>query len=170
MDLNKVMIIGRLTRDPEARTTPQGTPITSFSVATGRVWKDQNGVQQEKTEFHNIIAWRRLAEITAQYLAKGRQVYIEGYLQTQSWDDKTSGQKRYRTEIVAENMIMLGNKGDSPVRMTGGTESSFTPTQSPAGNSVQQSPTPESFGGPTQEIAAPSNVTDEEIRIEDIPF
>ncbi len=163
MDLNKVMLIGRLTRDPEARTTPQGTPITSFSIATGRVWKDQNGVQQEKTEFHNVVAWRRLAEITAQYLTKGRQIYIEGYLQTQSWDDKTSGQKRYRTEIVAENMIMLGNKGDSGMKMTSGTATSFTPT-------AQQSPSPEGFGGPKQEIAAPNNITDEEIRIEDIPF
>ena len=168
MDLNKVMIIGRLTRDPEARTTPQGTPITSFSVATGRVWKDQNGVQQEKTEFHNVIAWRRLAEITAQYLTKGRQVYIEGYLQTQSWDDKTSGQKRYRTEIVAENMIMLGNKGDSPVKMSSQPSQSFG---GQAGTESSAQPAP-SFGGPQEEqqIAAPSNVTDEEIRIEDIPF
>jgi len=157
------MIIGRLTRDPEARTTPQGTAITNFSVATGRVWKDQSGVQQEKTEFHNVVAWRRLAEITAQYLTKGRQVYIEGYLQTQSWDDKTSGQKRYRTEIVAENMIMLGNKGDSPVKMTSGTAASFTPAQ-------PTTPPSQSFGGQEQEIAAPSNITDEEIRIEDIPF
>lgn len=167
MDLNKVMIIGRLTRDPEARTTPQGTPITSFSVATGRVWKDQSGTQQEKTEFHNVVAWRRLAEIAAQYLAKGRQVYIEGYLQTQSWDDKSSGQKRYRTEIVAENMIMLGNKGDSAPRMSSGATSSFIPNQNPASPSSGQST---DFGGPKQEIAAPTPVSDEEIRIEDIPF
>ncbi len=160
MDLNKVMIIGRLTRDPEARTTPQGTAITNFSVATGRVWKDQSGVQQEKTEFHNVVAWRKLAEITAQYLKKGRQVYIEGYLQTQSWDDKTSGQKRYRTEIVAENMIMLGSKGESGMQMSSGTSSSFTPAQAP---SQQQSAQP-------QEIAAPASISDEEIRIEDIPF
>ncbi len=168
MDLNKVMIIGRLTRDPEARTTPQGTAISSFSIATGRVWKDQNGVQQEKTEFHNVVAWRRLAEIVAQYLKKGRQVYVEGYLQTQSWDDKTSGQKRYRTEIVAENMIMLGTKGESGMNMTSGTSSSFTPSQNP---SQEQSATQasQSFTAP-QEIAAPANVSDEEIRIEDIPF
>jgi single-strand DNA-binding protein len=153
MDLNKVMIIGRLTRDPEARTTPQGTPITSFSVATGRVWKDQQGTQQEKTEFHNIVAWRRLAEIAAQYLTKGRQVYIEGYLQTQSWDDKTSGQKRYRTEVVAENMIMLGSKGESAPRISPAASATFTPT-------TAQAP----------DIAAPVPVSDEEIRIEDIPF
>lgn len=161
MDLNKVMIIGRLTRDPEARTTPQGTPITSFSVATGRVWKDQQGTQQEKTEFNNVVAWRRLAEIAAQYLTKGRQVYIEGYLQTQSWDDKTSGQKRYRTEIVAENMIMLGSKTD------GGTQMSSQPSplrQEATGDGAQ------GFGEPKQEIASPTPVSDEEIRIEDIPF
>lgn len=156
MDLNKVMLIGRLTRDPEARTTPQGTAVTSFSIATSRVWKDQQGGQQEKTEYHNIVAWRRLAEIVAQYLGKGRQVYIEGYLQTQSWDDKTSGQKRYRTEVVAENMIMLGNKSDNAGRAPQGERVAFTPAQNE---------TP-----PSQEIAAPSVVSDEEIRIEDIPF
>ncbi len=153
------MLIGRLTRDPEARTTPQGTAITSFSIATSRVWKDQQGAQQEKTEYHNVVAWRRLAEIAAQYLGKGRQVYVEGYLQTQSWDDKASGQKRYRTEVVAENMIMLGNKGDNATKMTTGTATSFTPSQAPSRNA-----------GPEQEIAAPSNISDEEIRIEDIPF
>lgn len=151
MDLNKVMIIGRLTRDPESRTTPQGTAIASFSVATGRVWKDQAGIQQEKTEFHNVVAWRRLAEITAQYLTKGRQVYIEGYLQTQSWDDKTSGQKRYRTEIVAENMIMLGSK--------------------PEGARPQvEAQQPQQASKPLQEFAPVGPISDEEIRIEDIPF
>ena len=163
MDLNKVMIIGRLTRDPEARTTPQGTPVTTFSVATGRVWKDQQGNQQEKTEFHNIVAWRRLAEITAQYLTKGRQVYIEGYLQTRSWDDATSGQKRYRTEIVADNMIMLGNKSEGAVSMSTGAASSFTPTQ-PTAQPAQ------SFGGQQEEMAPAGPIADEEIRIEDIPF
>ncbi len=159
MDLNKVMIIGRLTRDPEARTTPQGTAITSFSVATGRVWKDQQGTQQEKTEFHNVVAWRRLAEIAAQYL------------QTQSWDDKTSGQKRYRTEIVAENMIMLGNKGDSGMKMTTGTATSFTPAQQTASQPSSNLPAGrQGFGEPQQEIASPVPVSDEEIRIEDIPF
>ncbi|HSX24631.1 MAG TPA: single-stranded DNA-binding protein [Candidatus Andersenbacteria bacterium] len=159
MDLNKVMIIGRLTRDPEARTTPQGTPVTSFSVATGKVWKDQSGTQQEKTEFHNIVAWRRLAEIAAQYLTKGRQVYIEGSLQTRSWDDATSGQKRYRTEIVADNMIMLGNKSDGGApSMSSGATSSFTPV-------AQSQPAAE------QEQMAPAGpIADEEIRIEDIPF
>jgi single-strand DNA-binding protein len=111
MDLNKVMIIGRLTRDPEIRTTPNGANVASFSVATSFNWTDAAGQKKEQTEFHNVVAWRKLADIIGQYLKKGSQVYIEGRLQTRSWDDKTSGQKRYRTEIVADNMIMLGRPG-----------------------------------------------------------
>ncbi|OGE74458.1 MAG: hypothetical protein A3I07_01970 [Candidatus Doudnabacteria bacterium RIFCSPLOWO2_02_FULL_42_9] len=110
MDLNKVQIIGRLTRDPEVRTTPTGKNVCSFSVATGFTWTDQSGQKKEQTEFHNVIAWGKLGDIIAQYMKKGRQIYIEGRLQTTSWDDKTSGQKRYKTEIIAENMIMLGGK------------------------------------------------------------
>lgn len=155
MDLNKVMLIGRLTRDPEARTTPQGVPVTNFSVATSRVWKDDAGNQKEATEFHNIVAWRRLAEICAQYLAKGRQVYIEGHLQTRSWDDQQSGQKRYRTEVVADNMIMLGSKGDS---------STATPAREPVKQVSASQPQPEPA------MAGAGAVADEEIRIEDIPF
>lgn len=111
MDLNKVQIIGRLTRDPEVRTTPGGASVASFSVATSFNWTDQQGQKKEQTEFHNVVAWRKLGEIVGQYLKKGSQVYIEGRLQTRSWDDKQSGQKRYRTEIVADNMIMLGRPG-----------------------------------------------------------
>ena len=111
MDLNKVQIIGRLTRDPEIRTTPNGANVASFSVATGFTWTDATGQKKEQTEFHNVVAWRKLADIIGQYLKKGSQVYIEGRLQTRSWDDKTSGQKRYRTEIIADNMIMLGRPG-----------------------------------------------------------
>jgi single-strand DNA-binding protein len=110
MDLNKVMLIGRLTRDPEIRTTPNGKNVASFSVATGYTWTDQSGQKKEQTEFHNVIAWGKLADIIGQYMKKGRQVYIEGRLQTSSWDDKTDGKKRYKTEIVADNMIMLGSK------------------------------------------------------------
>lgn len=113
MDLNKVMLIGRLTRDPEIRTTPNGTNVASFSVATSFNWTDQQGQKKELTEFHNVVAWRKLAEIVGQYLKKGSQVYLEGRLQTRSWDDKTSGQKKYRTEIIAENMIMLARPGGS---------------------------------------------------------
>src|SRR3989338_9599387 len=112
MDLNKVMIIGRLTRDPEVRTTHNGANVVSFSVATSFNWTDKNdGQKKEQTEFHNVVAWRKLADIVGQYLKKGSQVYLEGRLTTRSWDDKTSGQKKYRTEIVADNMIMLGRPG-----------------------------------------------------------
>jgi single-strand DNA-binding protein len=121
MDLNKVMLIGRLTRDPEIRTTPTGANVASFSIATSFNWTDKNdGQKKEQTEFHNVIAWRKLAEIVGQYLKKGSQVYIEGRLQTRSWDDKTSGQKKYRTEIVADNMIMLGRAGGAAGTSTGG--------------------------------------------------
>lgn len=111
MDLNKVMIIGRLTRDPEIRTTPNGAKVAAMGVATGFTWTDQSGQKKEQTEFHNVVMWRGLAGVAEQYLKKGSQVYIEGRLQTRSWDDKTSGQKRYRTEIIADNMIMLGRPG-----------------------------------------------------------
>jgi single-strand DNA-binding protein len=157
MDLNKVMIIGRLTRDPESRTTPQGVTVTNMGVATSRVWKDQQGNQQENTEFHNVVAWRRLGEICAQYLSKGRQVYIEGHLQTRSWDDQQSGQKRYRTEIVADNLIMLGSKGDGPAN------NQYNSDQQRANAAPQQQQQEPAMA------AAPAG-SDEEIRIEDIPF
>lgn len=105
MNLNKVYLIGRLTQDPEARTTPTGQQVATVRLATSRVWNDQATHQKkEATEFHTIIAWGRLAEICSQYLKKGGLAMFEGRLQTRSWDDKTSGQKRYMTEIVAENM------------------------------------------------------------------
>jgi len=105
-DLNKSQLIGRLTRDPESKTTPAGQTVTNFSIATSRVWKDKTGQKQEKTEFSNIVSWGKLAEITAKYLKKGSKVYVEGRLETRDWtpDD---GIKRYRTEIVIDNMIML---------------------------------------------------------------
>lgn len=110
MNLNKAMIIGNLTRDPETRTTPQGINVTSFSVATNLIWTDVSGQKQEKAEFHNVVAWRKLAEICAQYLKKGGKVYIEGRLQTRDWEGQ-DGVRRYRTEIIAENMIMLDSRG-----------------------------------------------------------
>lgn len=109
MDLNKVMLIGRLTRDPETRTTPQGTNVTTFGIATNFVWTNASGERQEKVEFHNIVAWRKLAEICAQYLLKGQKIYIEGRIQTRNYTDKDGNQKN-RTEITADNMIMLGAK------------------------------------------------------------
>jgi single-strand DNA-binding protein len=140
--LNKAMVIGNLTRDPEIRNTPSGQTVTSFSVATNLNWTDQNGQQQSKAEFHNIIAWRKLGEICGQYLNKGIKVYIEGRLQTNEWTGQDNI-KRQRTEIVAENMIILSPK-------SGG------------GN----------FNGPTEDnndASIPEN-SEDEIKIEDIPF
>lgn len=110
MDLNKVMIIGRLTRDPEVRKIPNGQSVASFAIATNRSWTNKDGQKQDKVEYHNIVAWRKLAEIIQQYVKKGSKIYIEGRLETRSWEDQT-GAKKYRTEIIAENMIMLDSKG-----------------------------------------------------------
>jgi len=145
MNLNKAMIIGNLTRDPETRTTPSGQTVTTFGVATNLIWTDANGEKQKKAEFHNIVAWRKLAEICAQYLKKGNKVYIEGRLQTRDWEGQ-DGVKRYRTEIIAENMIMLDTKGAS----TGPRESAPQPTD----DFSQPEPTSQ----------------DNEIQVENIPF
>ena len=109
--LNKVMLIGNLGRDPEVRSTPSGQNVASFSLATNRKWKDRDGNRQEQTEWHNIVCWGRQAEIAGQYLTKGKQIYIEGRIQTRSWDDKASGEKKYRTEIICDNFQMLGSRG-----------------------------------------------------------
>ena len=111
MDLNRATIIGRLTNDPESRTTPSGQTVTSFSIATNFRWTDANGQKQDKAEFHNIVAWRKLAETITTYLKKGSRIYLEGRLQTRSWDDQ-NGVKKFRTEIIADNMIMLDAKSD----------------------------------------------------------
>lgn len=110
--LNKVMVIGNLGRDPEIRVTPQGQKVATFSIATTERYKDRAGNQQEKTEWHNIVAWRKLADIIERYVKKGSSIYVEGKLTTRSWDDPQSGQKRYKTEIVANQMQMLGGRGD----------------------------------------------------------
>lgn len=111
--LNKVLLIGNLGKDPELSYTASGVAVAKFSVATGERWKDQEGNTQERTEWHNIVAWRKLAEICGQYLKKGSKVYLEGRLQTRSWDDKNTGVKRYATEVIADNLIMLDSKGAS---------------------------------------------------------
>ena len=107
--LNKVIIIGRLGRDPEMRYTPSGKPVTSFSIATNRSWVNSEGTRREDTEWFNVVAWGNLAEICKQYLTKGQQVYVEGRLQTRGWEDQ-NGKKHYRTELVANEMIMLGER------------------------------------------------------------
>jgi single-strand DNA-binding protein len=109
MYLNKVYVLGNLTRDPEMKALPTGTKVTQFSLATNRVWKDQAGAKQEAVEYHNIVVFGRQAETSAQYLKKGQQVLIEGRLQTRSWDG-ADGKKNYRTEILAES-VQFGSKG-----------------------------------------------------------
>ena len=156
MNLNKAMIIGNLTRDPELKTIPNGTPVATFGVATNRVWTDQAGQKQEKVEFHNIVAWRRLAEICGQYLKKGAKIYIEGRLETRDWVGQDSV-KRYRTEIVAGNMIMLDRVGSG-----GGV--SF-PSEAPPAPSESSEPIIES-----NELAGNQQPEEDEIKVENIPF
>lgn len=104
--VNKVILIGNLGKDPEIRTTPQGTALARFSVATTSTWKDSSGARQERTEWHDVVAWEKLAQICGEYLHKGKMVYVEGSLQTRNWEDQ-NGQKRYKTEIKANNVVML---------------------------------------------------------------
>ena len=110
--INKVILIGRLGKDPEVKYTPSGAPVAKFSLATDEVFKDRAGEQQRRTEWHNIVAWNRLAEICGEYLTKGKQIYIEGSIRSRQWEDQ-SGNKRTSYEIVAREMKMLGSKADS---------------------------------------------------------
>jgi single-strand DNA-binding protein len=110
--VNRVTLLGNLGKDPEMRYTPNNTAIATFTIATNERYKDSDGNWQDRRERHNIVAWQRLAEIANEYLKKGRQVYVEGRLQTRSWDDKQTGEKKYRTEIVASDLVLLG--GGSP--------------------------------------------------------
>ena len=127
--LNKVLLIGNLGKDPEVRYTGSGVPVATFSIATNESWQDQDGNTQERTEWHNIVAWRKLAEICHQYLRKGKKIYIEGRIQTRSYDDKNTGAKKYITEIVANSMIMLDSKDP-------GEAGSYVPPETPATNTV----------------------------------
>lgn len=110
MYLNKAIVIGNLTRDPDLKSLPSGIKVCSFSVATNRVWKDKNGARQEAADYHNVVVFGRSAENVSQYMRKGNSILIEGRMQTRSWDDKTSGEKKYRTEIVADR-VQFGPKG-----------------------------------------------------------
>ena len=152
MNLNKVMLIGNLTRDPEVRQTGTGQAVASFAIATNMTWQDASGVKQERAEFHNIVAWRKLAEICGRYLKKGSRIYAEGRLQTRDWAGK-DGIKRYTTEVVLENMIMLDSRGAG--------NAPFTPSAPiPAANDEVSYDT--NFG---------DNAADEEeIKVENIPF
>ncbi len=152
MDLNKVQIIGRITQDVELRQTPNGQSVTTLSIATNRNWTDGAGMKQEQAEFHNVVLWAKLAEIAGQYLTKGKKIYIEGRLQTRSWEAQ-DGSKRYRTEIIGENMIMLDGGGSAEVGW-----------YSPA-SSTDMSP-----GNETPAIRKTSPKQEEEISVEDLPF
>lgn len=153
MYLNKAMVIGNLTRDPEVKALPSGAKVCSFSVATNRVWKDKNGAKQETADYHNIVVFGRQAETAGQYLKKGSSVLVEGRMQTRSWDG-TDGQKKYRTEVVADRV-------------------QFGPRSSGMG-----SPVSASRGAPADDVspkdaAAPADTIDypeEEINPDDIPF
>ena len=127
--VNKVILIGNLGRDPEVRSTPSGQPVASFTLATSRRWKDKSGQRQEQTEWHNIVCWGRQAEIAGQYLTKGKQVYVEGRLQTRSWDDRQTGEKRYKTEVICDNFQMLGQRGSD---FDGGERASAPPPGGPS--------------------------------------
>jgi single-strand DNA-binding protein len=134
--VNKVILVGRLGKDPELRSIPSGTSVAKFSLATDERFTDKNGDKQERTEWHNIVVWGKLAEICGQYLRKGKLVYIEGSIRTDSWDDKETGVKKYRTEIVANTMQMLDKKGDDEgggYSGGGGGYRKSTPAGAPAG-------------------------------------
>lgn len=130
--INKVILIGNLGRDPEIRYTPRGLAVANVSIATSETWKDkQSGENQERTEWHRVVFYQRLAEIVGEYLRKGSKVFIEGRLRTSKWQDKNTGQDRYTTEIIAENMQMLDSKGGA-MDTTSGFEKSGNASQPPA--------------------------------------
>ena len=152
--VNKVILIGNLGKDPELKYTPSGTAVAKFSLATNERYKDKAGQVQERTEWHNIVAWQRTAEIAAEYLKKGRSVYIEGRIQTHSWDDKTSGQKKYMTEIVASHLVLLGGRGEGGEGSGAGRGRPAAATEAGAESSA-----------PPENPAQGAEITDE-----DIPF
>lgn len=150
MYLNKAILIGNLTRDPELRSLPSGVKVCSFSLATNRVWKDKNGVRQESADYHNVVVFGRQAETVAQYMKKGSSILVEGRMQTRSWDDKTTGEKKYRTEVVADR-TQFGPKGSG--NATTGASNSGTGKASAENQEVDSIEYPE-----------------EDINPEDIPF
>lgn len=165
MNVNKAILVGRLTRDPDMRTTPSGQSVATLSMATNNFWTDKSGTKQEKTEFHNVVLWGRLAEIAGQYLTKGQECFVEGRLQTREYTAKDGTQKKI-TEIVGENM-QLGNRAQgagSQGGYQGGANRSAAPAAAGAGAAQKSAPAEEEI--PT------INLDDEkeEIKIEDVPF
>lgn len=156
MYLNKAILIGNLTRDPELRSLPSGVKVCAFGLATNRVWKDKNGVRQESADYHNIVVFGRQAETVSQYMRKGSSILVEGRMQTRSWDDKTSGEKKYRTEVVADR-TQFGPKGGNANGGSGGAGGMSTT------NVGGKAPASE---GDIDSIEYP----EEDINPEDIPF
>jgi single-strand DNA-binding protein len=152
MYLNKAIIIGNLTRDPELKSIPSGIKVASFGVATNRTWKDQSGAKKEAVEYHNVVAFGKQAELIAQYCKKGNSIYVEGRMQTRSWDAQ-DGSKKYRSEIIIEN-FQFGPKGSG-----GGGDSSYNQSSAPAAKSPKKEDELESIEYPEEDINA-----------EDIPF
>jgi len=160
MNVNKVLLVGRLTRDPEIRNTASGQTVASISLATNRFWKDKNGQKQDKTEFHNVVLWGRLAEIAGQYLTKGQEAYIEGRMETRKYTGK-DGIERRTTEVVAENMQLGARAQGSAQRGNYGAPAAAA-TVATAGAAQQ----------PAEEQLPTINLEEEqdEVRIEDVPF
>ncbi len=164
--LNRATILGNVTRDPEVRQTASGQSVCSFGVATNRSWTDASGKKQEAVEFHNVVAWGKLAEICGQYITKGRKVYIEGRLQTHEWDGQ-DGAKRQRTEIITENMILLDRAGAA----ASGAAFKPSPAATAASQVAPPAPPKQDDGSLKQSPMIERAVNpDEEIKIEDIPF
>ena len=153
--VNKVILVGNLGRDPEVRYMPNGNAVANFTIATSETWKDQQGQMQERTEWHNIVMYRRLAEIAGEYLKKGAKVYVEGRLQTSKWQDQATGQDRYRTEIVGNEMQMLdsrgGSQGGSDNQQSGG----YGQQQNQYAPKPQQNYQPQQQQGGFQQQSAP---------------
>jgi single-strand DNA-binding protein len=158
--LNKVMLIGHLGNDPERRETASGQSVVNFTLATSEGFKDSSGNFQERTEWHRIVAWGKLAEICSQYLKKGRQVYIEGRLQTRSWDDNKTGEKKYTTEIVCSDMQMLGSK-DSGGGMG---DSSYSQERQQSSRPSRPEPSPGNYG------ERPASGGAQDFEKDDLPF
>jgi single-strand DNA-binding protein len=153
--VNKVILVGNLGKDPEIKHTPQGKPVAQFSLATNERYKDKEGQWQDRTEWHNIVLWDRLAEVAGEYLKKGGKVYIEGRIRTESWDDKQSGQKKYITKIIGSDLVLLGGRGEGG-DYSGGSRGSAAS----GGNGFDQS-----VSEPQHAQVGASPITDE-----DIPF
>jgi single-strand DNA-binding protein len=165
--VNKVILLGTLGKDPELKYTPQGTAVAKWSMATNSSYKDkQSGEWKEQTEWHNIVAWQRTAEVAAEYLKKGRQVYIEGRLQTRSWDDKETGAKKYMTEIVVNEMVLVGGKRDGESGGEGGGRS----RGAASGSSHFDQRTSSGGGGGNEDNFSQAPANSLEITDEDIPF